>query len=89
MAAIGKRMENFTRREKVLVLITGTALAWFALATAMKPAMAEYAQRRSSLTFLESEKARIGGPLAGMAGLEKKLEAEKGRNAFLRERISK
>lgn len=87
--AIGKRMENLTHREKALVFITGTALALFALAAAMKPVMAEYAQRRSSITFLELEKARIGGPLAGMAGLGKNLEAEKDRNAFLRERILK
>jgi hypothetical protein len=86
--AIGERMRSLTRREKALVIITGTALALFAMATAMKPAMAEYAQRRSSITFLESEKERIGGPLAGMAGLEKKLEAERGRNTFLRERVS-
>lgn len=87
--AIGKRMESFTRRERILVLITGTALAWFALAAAMKPAMAEYARRHSAIAFLESEKARIEESLSGMAGLEKKLEAEKARNVFLRERISK
>lgn len=86
---IVKRIQSLTRREKALVIITAMTVAWFALDTATKPLIAEYTQRRDSITYLESEKKRIGGPLAGLAGLGKKLEAEKGVNALLRERVLK
>jgi hypothetical protein len=89
IAAIGKRMQGLTRREKALVIITGVALAWFALAAAIKPAIEVYAQRNNSITLLELQIARIGVAVAGLPGLEKKLEAERGANALLRERYLK
>jgi len=86
---IAKRLGSLTRREKGLVVITAMTLAWFALDTAMKPLIAEYTQRRDSITHLESEKERIGRTLAGLAGMTKKLEAQRGANALLRERVLK
>jgi len=88
-ADIAKRLDSLTRREKALVVITAMTLAWFALDTAMKPLIAEYTQRRDSITHLESEKERIGRTLAGLAGVTKKLEVERGANALLRERVLK
>lgn len=84
-----KRIQALTRREKALVIITAMTVAWFALDTATKPLIAEYTQRRDSISYLESEKERIGRPLSGLPGLEKKLTAEKGANALLRERVLK
>lgn len=88
-ADIVNRIQSLTRREKALVIITAMTVAWFALDAATKPLIAEYTQRRDSITYLESEKERIGRPLALLAGLGKKLEAEKGANALLRERVLK
>jgi hypothetical protein len=88
-ADIAKRIANLTRREKALVVIAATTLAWFALDAAMQPLIAEYAQRRDSIARLESEKERIGRPLAGLPGLIQRLSAEKGVNALLRERTLK
>jgi hypothetical protein len=88
-ADIAKRIHGLTRREKALVVITAMTLAWFALDTATKPLIAEHTQRRDLITYLESEKERIGRPLSGLPGLEKKLIAEKGENALLRERVLK
>lgn len=88
-AGIGNRMKGLTGREKALVLVTALTLAWFALANGAKPAIAIYAQRNDAITLLELEIGRIGGALAGLPGLEKKLETEKAMNALLRERVSK
>lgn len=88
-AAIGKRMRDLTRREKALAIITAVGLGWFAASAAIKPAIAVYAQRNNSITLLELQIARIGVAMNGLPGLEKKLEAERGANALLRERYLK
>lgn len=88
-AAITNRIKNLTRREKALVISATLALAWFAVASAIQPAIARHTQKNFAIGLLESEIERIGSALAGLPGLEKKLEAQRARNDLLRERVSK
>ncbi|MBF0293345.1 MAG: hypothetical protein HQK86_14445 [Nitrospinae bacterium] len=88
-AIITKRMKNLTRREKALVISATLTLAWFAVASAIQPAIGKYTQKNFAIALLESEIERIGSAVAGLSGLEKKLEAQRARNGLLREKVSK
>lgn len=88
-STIGDKIKNLTRREKAFVLIAVVTMGWFALAAGVKPALAAYTQRNNAITLMELEIERIGGMVIGQPGLEKKLEAERHKNALLKEKVSK